>query len=65
MKLMKKRKNARNQGNKLPLDNSRSTKDASTSAKQHTRCIAFGESVVRSSIENDFHRCKQTKVVRV
>ena len=29
--------------------------------KQHTRCIAFGESVLRSSIKNDFRRCKQNK----
>ena len=27
--------------------------------KQHTRCIVFGESVVRSSIKNDFRRHKQ------
>ena len=33
--------------------------------KQHTRCIVFGESVLRSLIENDFRRCKQNKVVRV
>ena len=29
--------------------------------KQHTRCIVFGESVLRSLIEND----KQNKIVRV
>ena len=33
--------------------------------KQHTRCIVFGESVLRSSIKNNFRRCKQNKVVRV
>ena len=33
--------------------------------KQHTGCIGFGESVLRSSIENDFRRRKQIKVVWV
>ena len=33
--------------------------------KQHTRCIGFGERVLRSSIENDFRRCKQNKFVQV
>ena len=31
--------------------------------KQHTLCIVFGESVLRPSIENDFRRRKQNKVV--
>ena len=33
--------------------------------KQHTWCIAFGESVLRSLIQNDFSRCKQISHVRV
>ena len=33
--------------------------------KQHIRCIVFGDSVLRSSIKNDFCSCKQNKVVRV
>ena len=33
--------------------------------KQHNRCIVFGKSVLRSSVENDFCRRKQNKVVRV
>ena len=31
--------------------------------KQHTQCIVFGESVLRSLIKNDFCRCKQNKVI--
>ena len=41
-KPMKRRKNARNQGNKLRPDSNRSRKDALVSAKEHTWCIAFG-----------------------
>ena len=33
--------------------------------KQHTWCIVFGESVLRSLIKTDFRRCKQNKVVWV
>ena len=33
--------------------------------KQHTWCIAFGESVLRSLIQNDFSRCKQNLSVIV
>ena len=33
--------------------------------KQHTRYIAFGESVLWSLIQNDFSRCKHNKGVRV
>ena len=31
--------------------------------KQHTRCFAFGESVLLSLIQNDFGRCKQNRGV--
>ena len=31
-----------------------------TCRHQHTRCIVFGESVVRSSIKNNFRGCKQS-----
>ena len=33
--------------------------------KEDTRCIAFGESVLRSLIQNGFSRCKQNKGIRV
>ena len=33
--------------------------------KQHTGCIVFGESVLWSSIENDFRRREQNKAIRV
>ena len=33
--------------------------------RKHTRCIVFGKSDLQSSIENDFRRCKQNKIVRV
>ena len=31
------------------------------SESQHTRCIVFGKSVLRSSIKNDFCRCKKKR----
>ena len=34
-------------------------------SESSTRCIAFGESVLRSLIQIDFSRCKQNKVIQV
>ena len=50
------------QERKLRPDKNCSRKGASASAKPaHMVCIAFGESVLRSLIQNDFSRCKQNK----
>ena len=52
---------ARNQGSKLQPDSNHSRKDASTPAKKHTWCTAFGESLLQSLIQNDFSRCIQNR----